>query len=162
MLWVLLDISTKLNIRVWHFFYGLFYVAASFSYCMASNGRIIREWWSGKKRSWRSRPIITAFACRDWGKRQNLSEDSRCPSRDSNQAPENKSRTLPLRHPARSWQFWYRPTCIIVCNVHFLHGPHYLMSWIGSWLYETFAWHKNVLNEKYLHEEQGFRKMISY
>jgi hypothetical protein len=58
--------------------------------------------WKGfvRRRQWRNRAKIPAFACRDWGKH---GQDSLCPGRVANRTPlEYKSRSSPLEQPSPS------------------------------------------------------------
>jgi hypothetical protein len=72
-----------------------YFRALSIAYICSVCGRVIDEF--ERKRSW----PIPEFTCRDWVKPRKL-HDNKWPSRDSNGArTEYKSRTLPLRQPAR-------------------------------------------------------------
>jgi hypothetical protein len=78
---------------------------------VASNGRMTRDWWTGKDLEGSSHSIIwatiPALLWKDWGKSQKkLSIDSRCSCRS------NKARALPLNKTfrRREWAFFYSST----------------------------------------------------
>jgi hypothetical protein len=72
------------------FIYSLFNDAFSISDNIASNERMI-VFWIGKDVEGSGNGLIQdtilAFACRDWGKHENLSQDSRSLGRDLNPGP---------------------------------------------------------------------------